>query len=965
MSNSIAKNKKIGYIVGICLSALLILLAFCGRYFDGALCKIGNFLLGSFGISFYGIAVAVIVGCSLALSGKKITVPSKYIVHFVLTFVAVVLLVHMIPTFFFGITKGSYSEYVSYVYHYYDTPLTGIPTFGGVVFGTVAFLLSKVITVWGAMIICLLLLAWNVIVLGEFFYSYATGKIRLTKQDVESVTEKVIAPAPVAEQQVDNQRQKAMELLFNQEVSIHPEEVSVKPETHFESAPQSQIEQPSVVPTHEPTAEEILFGNDEVKINSFFNKNFADNSHVEENQTPVDDNTTTNYNVKGFFSADSATLQKDDTIPTDWLVDSSSQPQTEVSANDTQEDVLQSDFGDNEQILQQQPQPVEPVNEQYIDESNVQPSFDDVDNVAQESSTDTAQQNVNDEFAQTIDVADLTVEQMNEIAQPVQEQQEEQVVDDTPKPSPDEIVAIEMETPTDGGFQMGFDFRTREELEQSQAKMHNYAPYIAPELELLDDAIITVDQDADDRRHCAQAIVDKLRAFKVDVEFYKAIAGPAFTQYQFDLVSTTHMTDLARYSEDIKGCVESQSPVRIEAPIPGTNKIGVEIENKHKSTVKLRTLLASDTFQNAKGSLMFVVGKRITGEVIVKDLAKTPHLLVAGSTGSGKSVCLNTMIVSLMYKYGPEYLRFIMVDPKLVEFSRYDGIPHMLLSETITKVSDALAAMDYLINEMENRYLLFKQSRVTNISEYNKYVNTKLNSKLPYLVFIVDELSDILADSKSAFEAKLVKLTQKARAAGIHLVLATQHPDVKTISGTIKANLPSRIAFKVVTPIDSGVILGKGGAEKLLGSGDLLYMSSDSAELVRMQGAYIGEQEIRRVVDSAIASNETYFDPKIEEQIHVKEQVNDDEQEMDKDEKFDPYCKRALRYWLDSNAGKASISSLTRGLSIGFNRAGRIVAQLQDLKYIEKPLPSESNSKPVKVLVTLDQLDELFPDMEG
>ena len=389
---------------------------------------------------------------------------------------------------------------------------------------------------------------------------------------------------------------------------------------------------------------------------------------------------------------------------------------------------------------------------------------------------------------------------------------------------------------------------------------------------------------------------------------------------------------------------------------------------KWASPVLLRTVLESDAFKNAKGNLIFAVGQEITGKMVVADLSEKPHLLIAGATGSGKSVCLNCLIVSMMYRYSPEYLRFLMVDPKLVELSRYNGSPHLLTSEAITTVQDALAGMDYLINEMEARYQLFKETRVDNIVSYNKHIDPKKTQKMPYIVFVVDELADLMSTSKKAVESKILRLAQKSRAAGIHLVLATQRPSKDIITGTIKANLPCRMALKVTSYPDSSVIIGSGGAEKLLGYGDMLFVDPHSPGMTRLQGPYISNDEIRALVEFNKSQNEVYYEESVAKQIfasmHEEEVVEAEPASTEKENVVDPYCRKALRYWIEKNGGFASMSSLQRGLSVGFNRAGKIMETLANKGYIETLEASESNTKKRRVFVTLEQLDDIFPDLE-
>ncbi len=509
-------------------------------------------------------------------------------------------------------------------------------------------------------------------------------------------------------------------------------------------------------------------------------------------------------------------------------------------------------------------------------------------------------------------------------------------------------------------------------MEDAKNKVHQYMEYNIPPLDLLNEVTFVEDHDDGERQRLAQAIVNKLAVFNIKIELADIIVGPSVTRYMFTVLSQkTRMSDFKQYSDDIKACVEAQDDILIDAPVKGTNMVGIEVANKVKRPVVLRALLDTPEFREAKGNLVFAIGQEITGKVVLADLAEMPHLLVAGTTGSGKSVCLNCLIVSLLYKYGPEYVRFVMVDPKFVELSRYNGIPQMLTTETITTMQDALASMDYLIAEMESRYQLFRQVGVDKITEYNKHINPKLAQKMPYLVFVVDELADLMATNKSAFEAKLIRLAQKGRACGIHIVLATQRPDVKVITGTIKGNLPCRMALKVSSVYDSQTIIGCGGAEKLLGRGDMLFMNSTgSSELTRVQGAYISNDEIRSIVKYSKEVNEVYYDTSVTDEIFVsrKKEAESHDDEADhngeggKDELY-PYYKKALRYWLERNNGKASISSIQRGINVGFNRAGRIMENLQRMGYVEELSSSETSNRALKVLVTLEELDTLFPDV--
>ena len=948
-SKNVSKGKMIASIAGICIATLLVIFAFCGRYINGGFRQFGNFFLGSFGMAFYGMMAAVIVVCSFTLAGKSIKIPTKYVIHFALMFLAVVLFVHLLTTTFLpSKTLSDYyntngTGYVQLVYNYYDNEM-GVPTFGGVVFGSIAFALKTILTIYGAIIIVVALLCWTIYVAGDFFYSYFTGKLTLnSKRGVEiEPSEQTSSTPPVGSADREDSRQRAIDFLFNNGQSM-PEEVSTVPSSErIGVSPQSGLD---TMPNYGPSqAAEILFGGSvgtsepqQTSGSDFFQQNGQDNS--EENDEFV---------IPGYYKT-SEEVKPQEQPKDDWKVTT---PEPTQSA-----------------VVTEPVKPVEKVDTEPMSQpvASSQPEIADIV-IVDEQETSEETQYLDEMVVLDEDQPVITERVVEPIAQDVEDEEE---------PDDDEIMAIPsekiIETADGVAVQQGIDFISRGDYKKEQERVHKYIPYTKPPFELLNDAMIVDDFEADDRQRAADAIVNKLSVFGIKVELASIIVGPSVTRYMFNVLSQkTRMSEFARFSDDIKACIEAQEDIRIEAPVHGTNQVGIEVANKVKTPVALRALLESETFQKAKGRLVFAIGQEITGKVVVADLADMPHLLIAGTTGSGKSVCLNCLIVSLMYRYGPEYVRFVMVDPKFVELSRYNGIPHMLTSESITNTNDALAGLDYLISEMEARYQLFRSSGVGNITEYNSHINPNITQKLPYLVFIVDELADLMAVSKQAFESKLQRLAQKSRAAGIHIVLATQRPDVKTITGTIKANLPCRMALKVASIFDSNTIIGGGGAEKLLGKGDMLFLSSTSPDLERVQGAYVSNEEIRSLVEFSKESNEVYYDDKVSDEIFVSRKQAEEaaaEQEREKDNskesQLDPLCKKALRFWLEKQAGRASIASIQRNLGIGFNRAGRIMDSLQKMKYVEELSPSDPSSKPLKVLVTQEELDDLFPDQEG
>ena len=971
-SKKLSLGKKIACIIGIVLASILIIIAFSGRFCntDASLGfkKFANFFLGAFGMAFYGMMAAVIIACACALAGKTIKIPVKFTVHFVLMFAAITLLVHLLTTTYL---PSDFNSYMSLIYHYYDNNL-GVPSFGGVVFGLFAWCLQRALSVWGASIVLVALLGWTVYVAGDFFYQYSTNKITLnsesTKSDIEPSETTADAKDKTVYDPQDKRMQDALDILYKNPVTeqtANPEVVSSKDTAvPFDYADTSDVKKK---PSQEE-AERILFrgGEQSSKKNggsSFFGGGNADKKEQEDD-----------YIVKGYYQKAPKTEEKTVDSASDWKI--ASVPTEQKAAKEQiQEEpkvIVQQPPKEESQVVEQQ--------QQYQAQRVVEIPLDDEEDV------DITDVTVDDDYDDDVDEPFI---QTTQNTQNYFEQTQQQEVKEEPKAvepidvkqayaevkkDPDEIVAVERLDKVDGGMQVGYDFVTQGELEKAQS-VHHYIAYNIPPIDLLNDVTIVEDHDDGERERLAQAIVNKLAVFNIKIELADIIVGPSVTRYMFTVLSQkTRMSDFKQYSDDIKACVEAQDDIIIDAPVKGTNMVGIEVANKVKRPVVLRELLESPAFKDAKGSLVFAIGQEITGKVVVADLAEMPHLLIAGTTGSGKSVCLNCMIVSLLYKYGPEYVRFVMVDPKFVELSRYNGIPQMLTTETITTMQDALASMDYLIAEMESRYQLFRQNGVDKISEYNKRINPKLAQKLPYLVFVVDELADLMATNKSAFEAKLIRLAQKGRACGIHIVLATQRPDTKVITGTIKANLPCRMALKVSSTYDSQTIIGGGGAEKLLGRGDMLFMNSTgSSELTRVQGAFISNDEIRALVKYTTDTNEVYYDNDISKEIFVsrgqEEEKRRDEEagggdEGGKDELY-PFYKKALRYWLERNNGKASISSIQRGINVGFNRAGRIMENLQRMGYVEELSSSETSNRALKVLVTLEELDDLFPDVEG
>ncbi len=388
------------------------------------------------------------------------------------------------------------------------------------------------------------------------------------------------------------------------------------------------------------------------------------------------------------------------------------------------------------------------------------------------------------------------------------------------------------------------------------------------------------------------------------------------------------------------------SDIRMEAPIPGKSAIGIEVPNRNKTSVYLKSLIDSKEYKSIGTNIPFALGKDIAGKNIVAEINKMPHLLIAGATGAGKSVCINTLIMSILFKAKPDEVKLILVDPKVVELSVYNGLPHLLIP-VVTDPRKAANALNWAVSEMTSRYKIFAQNSVRDIATYNEKMLKEGNEKMPHIVIIIDELADLMTVASSEVEEYITRIAQLARACGMHLVIATQRPSVDVITGVIKANIPSRIAFAVSSQIDSRTILDAGGAEKLLGKGDMLYHPIGLPKPIRIQGTFISDDEIKRVVESIKA-----------QQIEIKmgrqnEIINEIEKAPSQNEDVDEFLEQAVD--LVVNDGQASASYIQRKFKVGYARAARIIDQLEERGIIG---PHEG-SKPRKVLITKEELEEM------
>lgn len=473
--------------------------------------------------------------------------------------------------------------------------------------------------------------------------------------------------------------------------------------------------------------------------------------------------------------------------------------------------------------------------------------------------------------------------------------------------------------------------------------------YIKPSLELLN---INKDtelngSDKKDLIKSAQKLTSTLLSFGVEAEVNQVTKGPSVTRFELQPSPGVKVSKIVNLADDIALGLAA-SGVRIEAPIPGKSAIGIEVPNKTQTPVFLREVLEVDDFIKTDKKLAIALGKDIGGECVIGDLSKMPHTLIAGATGSGKSVCINTLIVSLLYKYSPDEVKLLMVDPKVVELSVYNGIPHLLIP-VVTDPKKAAAALNWAVNEMTRRYKLFADSGARNIDSYNQlFKKGIIEEKLPYIVIIVDELADLMMVCANDVEDYIGRLAQMARAAGMHLVIATQRPSVDVITGVIKANIPSRISFAVSSQIDSRTILDSSGAEKLLGKGDMLYYPVGESKPLRVQGCFISEEEVEKVVEFVKKDSDEI---KYEEDIieHIQKETEGNGKLSGNGEDVDELLGDVIKTVIEFN--QASTSFIQRKFKIGFNRASRIMDDLEERGIIS----GRDGSKPRQVLVTKEE----------
>lgn len=937
-------------------------------------------ILGLFGLITYPVSIIAIAISSFYLTKKRIQAKPRYIAYLITAVTIICFIFHLILTS--RLPMDSYGLFLKESY-------LAKTTAGGLVFSLITYPIVKLLTVVGAYILFGIVLAIFVgLIIDYIMVDRAVGHTQKSKFDFKNIEDfemNIAEPETISQEEKQKQIAKRKLGLEKGETTIISSnmpsyEINKK---RVESRPMTKREYiltpiEPVIPPENP--DDIFLDN----ATGYYNSKRVNN------QNKIINNTPSTEEKKEESAKESTTKSENNSVEI--------KPLEDIEKLDSQEPKDEKDYN----IFDALPNAVEAKDDYQNDYDDYQDEFNenDYDDMFEENTDDYTEinkvNNANDNQDETSFDEDSEYNESND--EDVKEElenfdetyngavdKEETVNADLDKeknheyideyayvPREDKLgstVETEVVRPSVDISKFHLPNQIKKPLGNSeQVKIEDIKPkqeippYVAPPVELLK-YMENVKRISDDE---LQDNIDRLEQvledFKVPAKVRNVTVGPAVTRYELEMPRGISVNKIATMADDIAMTLASNGAIRVEAPIPGKTLVGIEVPNAQVSPVSLRELIDSNEFRVRGNPLSFVLGKDINGDIIFCNLDKMPHMLIAGSTGSGKSVCLNTMLLSLCYKSGPQDLRLILVDPKMVEFSTYNGLPHLLIPEVITGKDMAVNALEWAIKEMERRYALFAKNHVVNINEYNKLeiVKSKRAEKIPFIVIVVDELADLMLEAKREIEDKIAKLAAKARAAGIHLVLATQRPSVDVITGTVKANLPSRIAFALTNYMDSKTVLDGGGAEKLLGKGDMLFKPQDKPEPKRIQGAFVSNEEIAKVVEFIKEHNKPVYDDNAGEAIKNPHNSGGNTHDTSalRDQEFDPVLKDALRMFIQ--AKQASSSMIARRYSVGWNRAGRIIDQMERAGFIGP----QDGSKPRTVLITMDEYKAIFGDDE-
>lgn len=920
---------------------------------------IRHMVLGLIGLSVYPVCALGIFFSVATLAKRQFRVKKRYLAYLVSSVVIVWFIFHLIMTHALKVPLTSYGACLAGTYKVQTTA-------GGLLFSLISYPLIKLITYVGAYIVSAIALAVLVGLIVDYVFADRSGMIKTkTKFDFKEIEdfEKTVVKEEVKKTEPEYVKHEAkrklgLEKPRNETTIISTTMPEIKP-----VAPQPTQSRPMskrdyiltpIEPIIPPEETDDLFLDNNT---GYYNSKKLKREHVEE--------------IKP------ATKQIEETKPISQPIQQTyfEQPKIEEPEQKVEEsynDIILDETGieDYEDFVEINSDPVvvqSPFTVEETEEPALKEEFEDLSVVEEEiNSLEELVLEPEDNELQALDESEEPINNYEEI----EAQLEEPYIDEYSGKKDMSLGNTndnEVVRPSVDISKFNLPNKISKPLEHEQIKMdevkpkQEVPPYVAPNVELLE-YLEKVEKISEEKiQDNVNRLEQVLEDFKVPAKVNNVQVGPAVTRYELSMPRGISVNKIVTMADDIAMTLASNGSIRVEAPIPGKTSVGVEVPNDTVTPVSLREVIDSQEFKVRGNPLSFILGKDINGDIIFCNLDKMPHLLVAGSTGSGKSVCLNTMLLSMCYKAGPQDLRLILVDPKMVEFSTYNGLPHLLIPEVITGKEMTINAFDWAIKEMESRYAMFAKNHVVNINEYNKLdmVKSKRAEKLPFIVIVVDELADLMLEAKRELEDRIAKIAAKSRAAGIHLVLATQRPSVDVITGVIKNNLPSRIAFALTSYVDSKTILDGSGAEKLLGKGDMLFKMQDKPEPRRVQGAFVSSTEINRVVDFIKSHNKAVYDDSASKAIknpHGGGNQGGADGGLTKNQEFDPILKDVLRMFIETK--QASSSIIQRRYSVGFNRAGRIIEQMERAGFVSPP----NGSKPRQVLITMDEYKAIFDE---
>lgn len=879
--------------------------------FSGFLGFLKNFLLGFFGLFSYPLFFCGYTISFMLFKGKKLVFPKKFIVFFILAVFSILCIFHLAFSYFLPLT--SYGEYLAVSY-------TSRTTVGGLLISLLTYPIICAIQTFGAYVLFAIILILSVYKLLDYFVINKNSKNYIFKNKKQK--------ANIEEIKVST---SASEFLNSQIFDNEKEEQKITVDSEIEKEEQRKLEAKKKLGLADIRSKSIVNTSQNKQLDTFekiYNTEKLEPIFEEKNDEHIEEKLN-NFNPFNYSSFSGKTTSYSDK--------SKKQRNLDFLRATMDKDYRKTSTEDIAQMKQRN--------------LNLE------DNLKNLPINNLIQENKNKESIASEKLQEKPVEEKIEIKNNDGTKISDVKIDDLinkvksmEKPEKNEEVKKETKYTQTNLLEPKKEFK--------KATYQKPSNYVRPVTNLLNSISTDASKYCEDYEEKGLIIEKTLENFKVPAKVIGVTCGPSVTRFELEMPPGISVNKINQYSNDIAMALASSHGVRIEAPIPGKSAVGIEVPNNEIATVGLREVLESKEFYSSKGKLTFALGKDINGTYRVCNIESMPHLLIAGSTGSGKSVCLNVLLISLLYKCSPDELRIILVDPKRVEFSMFNNLPHLLLPEVISNSEKAINALNYLIKEMEKRYELFEELYVKKLEEYNQTeeVMRGERQKLPYIVMIIDEMNDLMSSNKKEIEDRVVRIAQKARAAGIHLILATQRPSVDVITGTIKTNLPSRIAFAVTNYIDSKTILDRGGAEKLLGKGDMLYYPQDLPEPSRIQCAFISNDEVKAVVNYIKQNNESIFSEEAEREINKTTDNTGSSMNGYDPNEVDSLMPEALKYVIE--IGQASISKLQRHFALGFSRAGKIIDQMERLRYIS---PADG-SKPRTVYITMDEYYQIYGD---